>query len=627
VNAETEYVSNSAPLPMTAGDRLAPMLFEGFDTSVRVFRNRCEKMGNKIAHREKGPAGWGESSWQDYYERSRLIGLGLIARGLQRGETVSILADNSAKWIYTDVAVQCVGGVSSGIYTTDAPTQVSYLLADSDTKILFVDTAHQLEKVRSILGEVPGLRLIVTYDDALAKAEADPRVISYGTLCNDGKALLAQQPDRFEAEIARARPEDIAVLVYTSGTTGAAKGAMISHRNMVCSMRGAKVFVPVEEGDEQICFLPLCHILERCNSILGPMFMGSTVSFAESPRKVLDNLPEVRPHVLTAAPRIWEKIYSRCHDFLMGMSPEKRGEYDDAIRIGGMYYRLTEEGKPVPQEVQSAFAEADRRYLAKLRGDLGLDRLKYGLSGAAPIAADLLEWMGSIGLNIREGYGMTESSGMISCNLPGRRRVGSVGEIEPNGEVRISELGEIQYRGGKVFAGYRNLPETTAESFTEDGWLRTGDLGRIGPEGHLYITGRMKDIIITAGGKNVSPAEIENRLKFSPYISDAMVIGDARPYLTCLIMIDAETVGAYARDIGAEFESFAELCELPQVQKLIQSQVDTANSFFAQVEQIKKFRLLNVLISPQDEEVTATMKLKRSLVRKKYKDLADSMYL
>ena len=394
----------------------------------------------------------------------------------------------------------------------------------------------------------------------------------------------------------------------------------------MASIIGSATTLPVSETDEQVCFLPLCHILERLISVFIPVGLGSTVNFAESPETVFDNVREVSPHVFTAVPRVWEKVYSRVTIMAGEATWLGRMAYGLALRTGMKRAEALENGETPSLGTRLAYAFWDFVVLRNLRMMLGFDRLRRGTTGAAPISPDLLKWYRAVGITVLEGYGMTESSGVISLNLIEDYKTGSIGKAVPGGEVRIAVDGEIQYRGRNVFKGYWNKPDKTEETISSDGWLRTGDIGRIDNQGYLYITGRAKDIIITAGGKNITPAEIENRLKFSPYISDAVIIGDKRKYLTALIMIDQENVEKYAQDRRVPFNNFKSLCAAQEVRDLIGGVVEETNREFARVEQIKDFRLIDVLLTPEDEELTATMKLKRSFVESKHKKLLDEMY-
>ncbi len=602
-----------------------PCYFDGCDTLVKLFRQRCQELGTKVAHREKDYGIWLSYTWEDFYEHARLIGLGLLALGFKRGEAVSILSEDNKEWIYTDLGVQCVGGVSSGVYTTDSAAQLKYLVNDSDSRFLFVENDEQLDKFLSVRDEMPGLAKVIVYDRDGLHDFTDEQVIFLDDLYALGRAFMKENPKRFDEEISRSQPKEPAILVYTSGTTGPPKGAIITHENIIASVIGAALTLPVGPEDEQVCFLPLCHILERLLTVFTPIGMKSTVNFAESPETVFDNVREVSPHVFTAVPRVWEKIYSRVTIMASEATPLGRWAFRQAVKAGMRRVAAADAGKPVPLGAKISYAFWDFVLLRNLRRMLGFDRLRRGTSGAAPISPDLLRWFKAVGVVVLEGYGMTESSGVISVNRLDADRTGSVGPIVPGGEVRIAPDGEIQYRGPNVFHGYWNKPEKTAETVTEDGWLKTGDVGRV-EDGFLYITGRVKDIIITAGGKNITPAEIENRLKFSPYISDAVVIGDKRKFLTCLVMIDQENVEKFAQDRKVPFNDFRSLCAAQEVRDLIAGVVEETNREFARVEQIKDFRLIDVLLTAEDDELTATMKLKRSFVEKKHKRLIDEMY-
>ena len=602
-----------------------PYFFDGCDTLAKLFRQRCEELKDRVAHREKDFGIWLSYSWSDFYDHARLIGLGLVSLGLKRGEVVSILSEDNKEWIYTDLGVQSVGGIASGVYTTDSANQLKYLVNDSDSRFLFVENDEQLDKYLEIKDETDCLTKVIVYDKDGLHGFSDDKVIFLDELYRLGQEYLKGNPNFFEEEIAKSKPSDTALLVYTSGTTGPPKGAMISHQNVIVSIAANVITLPVTRIDEQVCFLPLCHILERLVSVFLPVGMRSTVNFAESPETVFDNVREVGPHTFTAVPRVWEKIYSRISIMSSEATPLGRWAYKRAVATGMIRAEALENGDPVPATTEWAYRFWDFMLLKNLRRMLGLHRLRRGTTGAAPISPDLLKWYKAIGVTILEGYGMTESSGVISINLPGKYKTGSVGPCVPGGEIRIAKDGEIQYKGPNVFKGYWNKPDKTDETI-EDGWLRTGDVGRLDNEGFLYITGRVKDIIITAGGKNITPAEIENQLKFSPYISDAVVIGDKRKYLSCLIMIDQENVEKFAQERRVPFNDFKSLCAAEEVRDLIKGVIDDVNRNFARVEQIKDFRLIDVLLTAEDEELTATMKLKRSFVEQKHKGLIDQMY-
>jgi long-chain acyl-CoA synthetase len=603
-----------------------PFFVDGHDTLAKLFLARCTELGGRTAHREKTYGIWKSFSWADFYDHARLIGLGLNALGLKRGEVVSILSEDNKEWIYADMGVQCMGGVSSGVYTTDSAEQLKYLVNDSGSTFLFVENDEQLDKYLTVAATMPGLRNVIVLDPEGLHEFRDDRVLFLQDLYELGRKTLSAHPDMFDEEAGKGRPQDTALLIYTSGTTGAPKGVEITNSNVMHSISAGPESLPTYPTDEQICFLPLCHILERLISVFQPIAARSTVNFAESPETVFENIQEVSPTLLTGVPRVWEKVYSRVMLMIGDATPFGRWAFNRAVAAGRARAEALVAGRAVPLTVQLRYRFWDFALLRNIRRMLGLDRLRRGTTGAAPISSDLLMWFRAIGVPIYEGYGMSETTGLISLNTDADEKLGSVGRAIPGAAIRIGEDGEIQYKAGNCFSGYWNKPDKTAETYTQDGWLRTGDVGRLDEDGFLFITGRLKDIIITAGGKNITPAEIENRLKFSPYISDAIIIGDKRKYLSCLIMIDQENVEKFAQDNRVPFSDFASLCAAPEVRNLIGGIVDEVNAHFARVEQIKDFRLIDTLLTAEDEELTATMKLKRGFVEKKHARLIDEMY-
>ena len=604
---------------MMTATETTPTLLHGCDTVVKLWRQQCLERGERIAHREKDLGIWQSYSWRDYYEHARAIGVALLSMGLERGQPVSILSEDNKEWLYCDLGIAGAGGISNGVYTTDSAEQLAYLVNDSGSAFLFVENDEQLDKYMTVRDQVPTLKKVIVFDRKGLRDFQDPMVMFLDELYELGNGI-ADAEQQFSASIEQSRPDDIRMLIYTSGTTGAPKGAMISHRNVLFQLAAGEALLEARQEDDQLCFLPLCHILERLVSVEVPIYKGCTVNFAESPETVFENLREVSPHTFAAVPRLWEKIYSS----LMTLRDEATGFgrwcFDHALAAGRAWH--CEKQRSPLNAVRYQFWNL--LVLRNVRDLIGMSRLRRGTTGAAPISPDQIRWFRALGVPLYEGYGMTETTGVVSLNSREREQVGSVGEPLPETQVRIADNGEVLVRGGHVFAGYWRKPEKTAEDI-RDGWLHTGDVGRL-EDGMLTITGRLKDIIITAGGKNITPAEIESRLKFSPYISDAVVIGDKRKYLTCLIMIDQENVEKYAQDRQVPFSNFASLCRAKEVVDLIDGIIKDVNKQFAQVEQIKYFRLIDVLLTAEDEELTATMKLKRSFVEKKHKHLIDSMY-
>ncbi|MGC1505826.1 MAG: long-chain fatty acid--CoA ligase [Sulfitobacter sp.] len=603
-----------------------PFYIDGMDTTPKLFRLRCHALGTRTAHREKVLGIWRSHSWDDYFTRAKHLGLGLVSLGLQRGEVVSILSEDNKEWMYTDMGVQSVGGICSGVYTTDSAAQLEYLVNNSDSRFLLVENDEQLDKFLQVRDKIPDLVKVIIMDREGLHGFTDPQIIFLDELYKLGAEYDLANPTAFDDGIDATTPDDTAILVYTSGTTGKPKGAMISHGNLMYSVSAGLHDGPVFDTDDQLCFLPLCHILERVFSVNAPIAAASTINFAESPETIFDNLQEVSPQTFVAVPRLWEKIYSQVAIRIGDATGLQKWAYAAALKAGAARASCLAEGKPLPFGTNLAYRFWDIALLQNLRRMIGMDRLRRGGSGAAPISPDLLKWYQAIGVPVLEGYGMTESSGVIAINSLANNKISTVGPALPGAQIRVSPEGEVQYKAGNVFQGYWKNPEKTAETFTEDGWLRTGDVGMLDNEGFLKITGRLKDIIITAGGKNITPAEIENKLKFSPYISDVVVIGDKRKFLTCLVMIDQENVEKFAQDRRVPFSNYASLCAAKEVQDLIRQTVEEVNKDFARVEQIKDFRLIDVLLTADDDELTPTMKLKRSFVETKHGELISQMY-
>lgn len=603
-----------------------PVLVDGQDTIVKLFAQRCASLGARTAHREKDFGIWKSYSWSDYWTHAAWVGMGLRALGLQRGQVVSILSEDRKEWAYFDLGIQAVGGIASGVYTTDSAAQLAYLLTDSQSRFLIVENEEQLDKYLEIADSTPDVQKVIVLEDEGLHALSDPRVMFLDDLYALGKQAHEAAPETFGDEIAKSQPGDTALLIYTSGTTGMPKGAMLSNENIMAAITAGAHGLPAQESDEQLCFLPLCHILERDVSIYFPLAAKCTVNFAESPETVFSNLQEVSPMTFTAVPRVWEKIYSRVLIMAQEATWLGRVSFSQAVKAGRKRADALATTGRVPVLTALNYALWDMLVLRNLRRMLGFDRMRRGGTGAAPISPELLKWYWSIGVPLVEGYGMTETSGIATINTPDDNRTGTIGRPVPGVSVRIADDGEIQTKGLNNFQGYWRNNEKSAESYTADGWLRTGDVGRIDEDGYVTITGRLKDIIITAGGKNITPAEIESRLKFSHYISDAVIIGDRRKYLTALVMIDQENVEKYAQDNKVPFSDFASLCRAQPVQDLIRAEVEQVNREFARVEQIKDFRLIDVLLTAEDEELTATMKLRRSFVEKRHKALIDDMY-
>ncbi len=597
------------------------------DTVSAMFWNAVAQRGDKTWLREKDLGIWRSWSWTQVGDAVAEIAGGLMSLGLSAGDTCSILSNTVLEWVLADLAVLSCGGVANGIYPTDAPAQVHYLCEDSSTRILFVEDDEQLDKALEVRAQLPLLRKIIVFDmDGLHDLD-DPQVMSLDALRELGRAWNTGHPDELQRRVAACKPQDLAILVYTSGTTGKPKGAMHTHAGIVYTARGLNGVISRSEHDECMAFLPLCHIAERMGGEYYSLYTGSKLNFVENPDTVPENVREIAPTVFTAVPRVWEKFYSSVTIAIKESTRLQQVVYAWAIGVGRRITDRVLAGEAVSGSLKLRFRLARWLALDNVRKLIGIHRARYLITGAAPISPELVKWYLSLGVPMLEVWGMTETCSVSTGMRPRRIKPGSIGPAADFNEVRLDpQTSELQVKGPNVFAGYLNLPEKTAETFTTDGWLRTGDVGTVDAEGFYRITDRMKDIIITAGGKNITPSELENELKFSPYVTDAVVIGDARPYLTVIIMIDQENVEKFAQDHDVPFSNYASLTRTPEVQALIQGVIDEVNRKFARVEQIKKFYLLDTQLTAEDEELTPTMKLKRRLIQTKYAPQIEAMY-
>jgi long-chain acyl-CoA synthetase len=597
------------------------------ETIPALFWNAVAKRGPNIWMRQKHLGLWRSWTWNQTGDAVSEIAGGLMSLGFAKGECASILANTVVEWVWADLAVLSCCGVSNGIYPTDAPSQVNYLCEDSRTVLLFVEDDEQLDKALEVRKHLPGLRKIVVFDMEGLRNLDDPDVISLDALRVLGRAHLASHPNELQQRAAACQPDDLAILVYTSGTTGKPKGAMHLHSGLVYTVRGFNTLVAQDERDERMCFLPLCHIAERMGGEYFALYTGAKLNFVENPETIPENVREIAPTVFTAVPRVWEKFYSGVMISLKEAGFIQQAAYAWGIGVGTAIADRVLADKPVSAWLKIKFTVAQWLALNNVRKLIGIHRARFLVTGAAPISPDLVRWYLALGVPMLEVWGMTETCG-ASTGVPAEKmKPGSIGPAASFNEVRLDPAtGEILVRGKNVFAGYLNLPEKTAEALDADGWLHTGDVGVVDSDGFYRITDRMKDIIITAGGKNVTPSELENDLKFSPYITDAVVIGDKRPYLTVIIMIDQENVEKFAQDQDVPFSNYASLTRAAEVQALIQAELERVNQKFARVEQIKKFFLLENQLTAEDEELTPTMKLKRKLVEQKYAAQIEAMY-
>ncbi|MCZ6709392.1 MAG: AMP-binding protein [Gammaproteobacteria bacterium] len=598
---------------------------DGCSTISTLFWKRVRELPDKIAMREKDFGIWNEYSWANWGEQARLVGLGLKALGLERGDICAVATNVNKEWLFTDHGITGVGGVINGVYPTDAPAQVEYLVRDSAARFYFAEDEEQLDKVLEVRGSVSSLEKIIIFDMEGLRKFSDPQCMSFDALLALGRKYGIEHPGLWEREVAAASPEDLLILTYTSGTTGNPKGAMISHRNMIFMMRNLQRMYGLRSTDEQLGFLPTAHVAAQMFYNFAVVESCCVINFVEELGTTIQDQQEIAPTVHFAVPRVWEKHYSNVMIKLKEGTALGRWAYQVAINVGARVADASKRGASPSLLAALVYRIVDPLVLKNIRVLLGIDKCRWLSTGAAPIAPELIDWFWSLGRPMYEVYGQTECTGLATANSPVDFRLGSVGKPAQEIEVLLSEEGEILIRSPGVILGYWNNPEKTAETIRQ-GWLHTGDVGRIDDDGYVYVIDRMKDIIITAGGKNITPSEIENQLKFSPYITDAVVVGDRRPYLTCLVMIDHENVTKYAQDHDVPFTNYTSLCHTREVQDLVGEEIEKVNAKFARVETIKKFRLIDQMLDEEDDELTPTMKLKRKVVNEKYVTLIESMY-
>lgn len=590
-----------------------------------VFFERAAAHPGQVALRRKRFGLWQPVTWGEYAEQVRLVAHALLALGVNPGERVGLIGENRPEWLFADLGIQSTGAWTTGIYTTSSQEQIAYFLDHAECRFFIVEGEEQLDKALEVRARLPALERIIVMDPEGLRTFRDPQVLTWEEFLNRGRVHRAEHPAAVEARLGRIAPDDVAVLIYTSGTTGPPKGAMLTHRNIIWTTDALNAVTRYRSDDEVFSYLPLSHIAERLLSVFVPARFGGVVNFVENVDTVMENLREVAPTILFGVPRIWEKLYSAVSLHMREVDPVKRTAYRLTVAVGRRAAPHRWKGRPLPIGLRLLYGLCDLAVLRPLRRRLGLHRVRSVLSGAAPIAPDILGYFWSIGVPIREIYGQTEGSGPTSVHREGDVRLGTVGVPLPGVEVRLAEDGEILVRGGNVFKGYFKDPEATAAAL-RDGWLQSGDVGVFDEDGHLRITDRKKDIFITAAGKNIAPQYIENKLKCSPYINDAVVIGDRRRYLVALIVIDEENVTKWAQDGRLPFTTYTDLSRHEEVRGLIEREVEAVNKTVSSPEQVKKFAILPKRLYAEDGEVTPTLKVKRKAIMEKYADMIEPLY-
>jgi long-chain acyl-CoA synthetase len=597
-------------------------------------RDRGRQMPDRVAMREKDFGIWQEVSWADYWNHAELVGHALLALGIDPGDRVAVHSENRREWLYSDIGAISVRAITVGLYPTNPAAEVAYLLSNSGARVLIAEDQEQVDKALEVLDQLPDLEHIIYLEPrGIRHRYADPKLLSWDDFLALGAKHRDAEPDAVNRRMAEATEDDILTLVYTSGTTGPPKGAMLAVSDVEFCIKvliadGGFTSPPPSPADITLSYLPLCHIAERIFTTWFSACAGIQVHFAESIETVQENLREVQPTILFGVPRIWEKVLAAVRIRIDSASWFKRASSRFWLRVAdGIAETLVRTGGRHTVSTRVRYAVGWVCYYRALRDRIGLRKVRYASSGAAPVAPEVLRFFMGIGVPMHELYGMTENTAIATANRPGRVKLGTVGEPHAGIELRIDETtGEILTRHPGTFAGYWKNPEATARTIDADGWLHTGDVGEWVDGTYLRITDRMKDIIITAGGKNVAPSEIEKALKASPYIKEAIVIGDGRKYLSALIGIELDTVGHWAQTRKLPYTTYRDLGEKKEVLALVQSILDEVNERFARVEQVKKFTMLPKELDHEDGELTATQKVKRKAIATMFADLVEGMY-
>jgi long-chain acyl-CoA synthetase len=592
-----------------------------------VFKETALRLKSQVAIEKKRNGQWESATWAQYYDRAQAAGLAFKSLGVAPGDRISILSDNRLEWLYADMGGLGIGASIVPIYPTVTEKEVLYIVKNSASKILVVENAVQLEKARYAKKKFPGLKTIVVMneEDITGKSKA---IMSFKALLTRGEKQQAEKPDLFEKLAAAVKLSDPATMVYTSGTTGTPKGAMITHANIMAVMNSLHNINPrfATDQDQTVPFLPLCHVFERITGhFYGSIFVGITSSYAESINSLLDDFKERRPTMVLAVPRVCEKVYQKTMAQVQEQPAWKQKVFFWSQKVGARISELREAKKPIPPLLGLQYKVAYRMVFKKLQDGLG-GRVRWMTASGGPTAIEIVRFFNSAGITVIGGYGMTECTAPVTMQNLSDYKIGTAGEPVPGMEVKIADDGEILVKGDNVISGYWNMPDETKEAFTEDGYFMTGDIGEFDRSGYLTITDRKKDLIITAGGKNVAPQKIENLFKSDPIFSQFIVVGDRRKYLSALYNINLEQAEITAREKNIPFGNPENLLENEVFLKLVEDHVAVLNKKLARYETIKKVALVKNEFSEGTGELTSTLKVKRKIVHEKYKELIDGMY-
>lgn len=581
--------------------------------------------GNRVAIREKDLGIWKEYTWSQYFDHVKAFCLGIKKLGLGKGDAVSILSENCPEWLFSDLGTQCAGGIAAGIYPTNSEAQVEYIINHSDSKFIVAGDQEQVDKIIMVKQNAPKLEKIIVIDMKGLRNYDDPMIISFEAVEQLGHEEDRRETGLFNKTAELVQPDDVALLIYTSGTTGPPKGVMLTHWNFISQVMYWQAASPFNENDSLLSFLPLCHVLERDLSMAIHLHIGYTISFSESIESLMQCLKEISPTFFMSVPRIIEKMHSQIMIGIDNSTKLKRYFFKFWIKVGSNLSEMKMESRNWRPWHYGLYFLGYLFLYRSILDKLGLLRLRIMQVGGASVSPELLKFFRSLGVDAREIYGMTEMSGLLALQHGDTFTPGSVGKAPPGMECKLADDGELLFKGDNLFKAYYKDQKATLE-MSQDGWLFTGDIGRIDEKQNISIVDRKKDIIITSGGKNISPSEIEDHLKCSPFIKEAIVIGDRRKYVAALLQIDGENVGNWAQNNRVAYTTFKSLSVCPEVKELIKKEVDKANEHFARVEQIKKFALLDKELDQDDDEVTATQKVRRKQISRKYSELIETLY-
>ena len=594
------------------------------DTLARMFWERVEKSGDKPAQQIREQGSWKALTWRQVGDVVQELALGLIALGRQKGDAVALLSASRAEWVQADMAIFSAGCVTVPVYPSYPPHLVAYVVNDSQAKTLIVEDPAQLAKALEARAKMESLEQIIVMSGYDAPQPPET-VLTWDTLRRLGRDARATHQRTLAERVAAGSPDDVATIVYTSGTTGPPKGVVQTHGNHIAAVTASGQATPTDEAWVHLLFLPLAHSFARLESFLGP-YKGLTTAFAENLDKVGDNLKEVRPHFICSVPRVFGKVYAKILTGVEAGSPLKKRIFNWAMDVGREVSRRERAGQPVTGALAIKRKLADRLVFEKLHQALG-GRLRWAVSGGAPLAPDIAEFFHAAGILILEGYGLTETCPALTFNRPSRFKFGSVGQALSGVELKIAADGEILARGPNIATrGYYKQPQATAEVFEATGWFHTGDIGHLDAEGFLYITDRKKDLIVTAGGMNLAPQNIENLLKTDPFISQALVHGDRRPYPVALITLNPDELTKFAREQGILTTDSAVIVKHPKIVERVGRTVEEKNTQLQSYAKIKKFAILPADFSQEGGELTPTLKVKRKVVAEKYRDVLEDLY-